>query len=457
MQSQKNVLIIDPSPDFGELLAGFLDEKGLSGHHFFHGLKAMHALKSMPFSLVITDLRLPDIEAHDLLKYIRSNHPDLPIVIATAYGDIRTAVQAIKRGVSDYITKPIIPEELWTVVKKLIETQASVPKSKQPSAKAEKYFRGKSPASRKMLKHIRLVAPTHMTVIIQGETGAGKEVAARTLHERSERAEGPFIAVDCGALTENLAGSELFGHVKGAFTGAIAAKKGVFELARGGTLFLDEIGNLNYDIQIRLLRVLQERKITKLGGVKNIKVDVRLVVATNENLSEAVDKGDFREDLYYRLNEFKIEVPSLRERALEIPDFSMFFLKRSNKDLGKKIKGFTGEAQRLLLAYDWPGNLRELKNVITRATLLCQEALIDVLHFPPEVQESLNRQDRVVHADIHELKEATEQAEYEAIMEALRISGFNKSQTARDLGIDRKTLYNKLKLFKERGFFSEPV
>lgn len=453
------ILIIDDETDICLLLDRFLSKNGYEVTTASNALDGLAELKKTAFDLVISDFRLPDMDGLEFLKKAKALRPDCRVIIITGYSDIRMAVEVIKYGALDYITKPLYPEELLSVVKESLakepdsaaETSESRPqeeKSKQkpqPKLVDESYVVGKSSASKRVYRSIEVVAPTPMSVIINGETGTGKEYVAREIHRLSRRADQPFVAIDCGALPKDIAGSEFFGHEKGAFTGAVKSKDGKFKHADGGTLFLDEIGNLSYEIQVKLLRVLQERKFTKIGGDKDISVDVRILVATNENLKEAVREGRFREDLFYRLNEFSINLSPLRNRTEDIESFTDRFIEMANSILDKDIKGLSDEVKEKFERYNWPGNLRELRNVIKRSVLLTKGDYIEPGTLPEEISYFSNslRSDK----DPSSLKKAAEVAEREKIVKVLAETGNNKSKAAQILNIDRKTLYNKLKTY----------
>lgn len=359
----------------------------------------------------------------------------------TSYADIQTAVQAIKLGAADYISKPLNPEELLKKIQETIQVPDEEPAEMREEALQNPYIEGISPAAVSLFEHVRLVAPTEMSVLINGSSGTGKEYVARRIHEQSNRAKGPFVAVDCGAIPKDLAASEFFGHVKGSFTGAIDNKTGAFVAAQGGTLFLDEIGNLTYEVQVQLLRALQERKIRPVGSNQEIAINVRLVSATNENLRQAIEKGDFREDLYHRINEFTIRIPDLRERQEDLLLFANHFLDLANIELKKNLIGFDDETIHLFQSYSWPGNLRQMKNVIRYATLLAKGRYITCAELPDELQESRHPKTQPVS----QLKD--ENHEIDLIRKALAECNHNKTRAAQLLGIDRKTLYNKLKLY----------
>jgi two-component system, NtrC family, response regulator HydG len=356
----KKILIIDDDPTICLMLQGLLKRKGFDADTVFSAGEALKRLENIQFDLVLSDFRLPDFDGLELLQKIKAMHPHVPVIIMTSYADIRTAVNAIKMGAYEYVTKPLNPDEILLLINSALEKSEEPKSSKKTKEKKKKdeieFVRGNSSNSLQIDQYIKLVAPTDMSVIIEGESGTGKEIAARRIHHDSKRKKKAFVAVDCGALSNDLAGSELFGHIKGSFTGAINDKEGQFEAAQGGTLFLDEIGNLSYEIQIKLLRALQERKVRRIGSNKDIDVDVRIVVATNEDLSVSVNKGDFREDLYHRLNEFKITVPALRDRNADIELFAKYFLDLSNHELNKEISGFSAEVLEKFKSYSWRGS-----------------------------------------------------------------------------------------------------
>ena len=392
--------------------------------------------------VVLTDLRLPDEDGLQVLQEAKKLLPGVQVILMTGYADISTAVQAMKLGAFDYVAKPVIPDEILKKIQEALEHKdLPVEKKQAKKSKGLTYIKGTSRDADKLYEYIRLVAPTMMTVLITGESGSGKEYIARLIHEQSNRQAAPFVAVDCGAIPKDLAASEFFGHVKGAFTGAVSDKTGYFVQANGGTIFLDEIGNLSYDVQVQLLRALEERKVKPVGSNKEIAFDVRIISATNENLAKAVAEGSFREDLYHRLNEFSIKALSLRERKEDIPVFANHFLAAANEELDKDVIGFEDAVMRVFRDYNWPGNLREMRNVVKRATLLCQGNFISLEHIPSELSE----QQRPTTEDFALKKEKNEM---ELIREALAKCNNNKSEAARLLKIDRKTLYNKMKLYK---------
>ncbi len=443
------ILVIDDDTYICKLLENLLSRKGYQVATAFAGSSAIVKIKEQDFDLVLSDYRLPDRDGFDILKRVHQKDPTVPVIIMTAYKELDTAIKLIKSGAFDYITKPLIPEEVLELIKNAI-TQRD---HQETSVSFEKDFiQGKSPNFQKILEHIQIVSPVNMSVIVEGETGSGKEYVARAIHYHSKRKEGPFIAVDCGALPSGVVNSELFGHIKGSFTGATFDKKGLFEQAHGGTLFLDEISNLEVENQMKLLRVLQEKTVTRIGDSRNIKVDVRLIVASNTDLLQEVEEGRLREDLYHRLNEFKIVVPPLRARGEDVLVFADAFMKRAAHRFGKQLDGLENEVQRVLLSYHWPGNIRELKNVVTRAVLLSRSDRVSMNVIPDEVKTRQAIDQNLAGGSAGgltgiRLKDAAGIAEKEAIIQALVKSNYNKSQAARLLNIDRKTLYNKIKQF----------
>jgi len=448
----KKILIIDDDIDLCLLLKRYLDRKGYQVTTASTASGGRAALKKNRFDLVLCDMRLPDMDGMDLLKQVRNDYPQIPVVIITGYSDVRMAVKTIKMGAIEYVTKPIHHEEILLTIEKALENRAEdevKPRKTPRSTTDKKIVQGNSLPAKRIRQLIDLVAPTDMTVIILGESGIGKEVAARSIHEKSKRKNKPFVAIDCGALPENLAGSELFGHRKGAFTGALTDKTGQFELAQGGTLFLDEIGNLAYEHQVKLLRVIQERNIRKIGDTKDIAVDVRIIVATNDDLKKAAEEGDFREDIFYRLDEFRIELLPLRERTGDILLFAEHFLSESNTELERNVEKFSAEVEERLKSYQWPGNLREMKNVIKRGTLLSAGNTMELSSLPEDIVHPkfvLTEPDST-DVEITDLKSVVERAERQAIQLVLEKTAFNKSRTAKILKVDRKTLYNKMNAY----------
>ena len=450
------VLIVDDDPTFCLMLKSYLGNKGFDVKEVFSAGSALKAAKEQQFDIILTDYRLPDFDGLVLMNELKVIAPGVPAILMTRYGDIRSAVTAIKSGAFDYITKPVNPDELLLTVNKALEkkkpetkTETSIRTQSLPGS--NKYLRGTSEASLLVEQYISLVSTTDMSVIIQGESGTGKEYVARMIHLKSHRHNKPFIAVDCGALPNELAASELFGHTKGAFTDAHADKEGQFQQANGGTLFLDEIGNLSYENQLKLLRATQERKVRKIGDTKDVDIDVRIIVATNEDLSANVQKGSFREDLFHRLNEFKINVPALRQRGEDILEFANYFLQNSNKELQKNVTGFDKEAINVLLTYNWPGNIREMKNIIKRSVLLCTSGMISPNDLPSELQQRETAAYSQSVRNMTDLKSLAETHEKTTILKVLEQTHFNKTKAAHLLNIDRKTLYNKMRLYGIEG------
>ena len=441
------ILIVEDDVAFCQMLETFLTKKGYEVNASHTGNDALAKIKSNNYDIVLTDVRLPDRDGNEILQILKEEHPGTKVILMTGYAEVNLAVDAIKTGAFDYISKPINPEKMLQVVKSALESEeeqviAKPTKSKKETAKRNvegSYVAGVSDASKKLSNYIKLVAPTNMSVLIIGDSGTGKEYVAKNIHDQSKRAKETFIAVDCGAIPKEIASSEFFGHIKGSFTGAVNDKTGHFQAANGGTLFLDEIGNLNYELQVQLLRALQERKIKPVGSNQEINVDIRVIAATNEDLKKAVENGDFREDLYHRLNEFSIQVPALRKRKDDLMLFADHFLEKANEELERDVVGFSDEALELLHSYSWPGNLREMQNTIKRSVLLATGKIIDVDALPMQMQTETKEEE-----SYSLFKNKNEQ---ELILAALEQANGNKSKAARILSIDRKTLYNKLKQY----------
>lgn len=451
-----SILIVEDDITFGMMLKTWLGKKGFEVSSVSNIARARKHIESEKTDLILSDLRLPDHDGIDLLKWINDRGMNIPLIIMTGYADIQSAVQAMKLGARDYIAKPVNPEELLKKISEALQTEKEAAASATSTAPAatkgatkktspnppetdRSYLEGESDAAKQLYNYVGLVAPTNMSVLINGSSGTGKEYVAHRIHQLSKRSDKPFIAVDCGSIPKELAASEFFGHVKGSFTGALTDKTGAFVAANGGTIFLDEIGNLSYEVQIQLLRALQERKIRPVGSTQEISVDIRLVSATNENLEQAISKGTFREDLFHRINEFTLRMPDLKERKEDILLFANFFLDQANKELDKHLIGFDPKASQALLNYHWPGNLRQMKNIVKRATLLAQGSFITPLELGTDLLET--------HVTSGTMALRNEDTEKEHILEALRQTGNNKSKAAQLLNIDRKTLYNKLKLY----------
>ncbi len=445
-----SILIVEDDLTFSTMLKTWLGKKGFDVETAGTCAKARKQITSKEFSLILSDLRLPDQDGMQLLTWMRELDINTPFIMMTSYGEIQNAVTAMKLGATDYVKKPVQPDELLKKINEALESQTRVKPSQQKEKKKENsaetyannFLEGESEAARQLFSYVNLVAPTQMSVLINGASGTGKEYVAHRIHQLSKRNEKPFIAIDCGSIPKDLAASEFFGHVKGSFTGALTDKTGAFEEANGGTLFLDEIGNLSYEVQVQLLRALQERRVRKIGSTKEIQVDVRLICATNENLKEAISKGTFREDLYHRINEFTLRMPSLKERQEDILLFANFFLDQANKELDKDLIGFDAAASSMLQKYEWPGNLRQLKNIVKRATLLAKGDFISPNELGEEISEKKEADSTPLIFGSSLNKEETEK---QLIINALKQTGNNKSKAATLLGIDRKTLYNKLK------------
>ncbi len=444
------ILVIDDNVDSCFILSSYLKKEKFETEEAYSGKSALKLLEKHDFDIAFCDYRLPDFDGIDLLKELKKKNSEMGVVIMTAYADVKIAIQCVRLGALDYITKPIHHQEMVLLIRDFLKKEDT--KEKKPSSKSsEKYVWGESQQSQRLLKNIELIAPTEMTAIIQGESGTGKEYVAKAIHDLSKRKNKPFVAIDCGSLSEELAASEMFGHIKGSFTGAVQDKTGQFEYAKGGTLFLDEIGNLSYENQIKLLRVLQERKIRKVGGNNDIDIDVRLIVASNENLTEAARSGKFREDLYHRLNEFMIQIAPLRERKEDVKIYVQHFLQEANDALGKKVKEIDDLTYEKLLSYYWHGNLRELRNVIKRAVLLSTTDVVTLECIPEEIIFSSPKTENGDLNDIplnnFELSTIVAEAEKRAILHVLSKVANNRSRAAEVLNVDRKTLYNKMKAY----------
>lgn len=456
----EKILIVEDDLSFGTIIQTWLRKKGFEVEKTTSVKSAIAAWEETAkqgnaargFDLVLSDLRLPDKDGIFLLRWMREHGMKVPFIVMTSYAEIQNVVLAMKSGATDYIAKPFHPDILLDKIHEALNARkqsansTSAPEDggakDDQSANPPKYIEGESEASRKLYSYVSLVAPTPMSVLILGASGTGKEYVARRIHELSPRAGKPFFALDCGAIPKDVAASEFFGHVKGAYTGAEDDKKGAFEMANGGTLFLDEMGNLSYEVQVQLLRALQERKVRPLGSNKEIEVDIRLVCATNENLAERVAEGAFREDLFHRINEFTIYMPELKQRGSDIFLFADLFIRHANKELNRQVEGLDDKAKAMIASYGWPGNLRELNNVMKRATLLATGRYIGV----KELEQGM------AHIQVPTaLRPPTtlhdEQTERQRIEAALNAAGGNKSKAAQMLAVDRKTLYNKMRKY----------
>src|SRR4051794_40552634 len=482
------ILVIDDDLTTCNLLNKFLSKHGFTVITTTTSKKAIEYLNEIhDFDVVLCDLRLENGDGKDILLRSNELYPTLPVIIITGFNDLKTAVNIMKLGAYDYILKPIIPEEMLSTIHHALKDKTDKVQTRSKPAEEETngkentekftdsdYIFGQSRDFQMIMEQMTLVALTDYSVIIYGESGVGKEAIAQEIHKRSKRKNHPFIAIDCGALQKELSGSELFGHEKGAFTGAVNQKLGSFELANKGTLFLDEIGNLSYDIQTSLLRVIQEREMRRVGGTTDIQLDVRIIVASNKELWTTSQKGDFREDLFHRLNEFTIKVPPLRERKEDIMIFARHFLNTANQSLHKTVKGFSPEVENIFKSYPWYGNLRELKNVVKRAALLADGEYIETNALPFEIlnylklfgedskpadtstitysfpsQEIPISEDNI--SSTTTLKDAMIDMEYQLILKTLAKCNFNKSKAAKMLKIDRRTLYNKMNLYREHN------
>ena len=436
----KHILIVEDDTTFAVMLQTWLSKKKFSVASVSGIAAAKKTLIESSVDLVLCDLRLPDGDGIDLLEWVSSRNVNVPLIVMTSYAAIPSAVQAMKLGARDYISKPVNPEDLLQKINEVfnagVKTGKQIPVSESVPEETN-YLEGQSEAARQLYTYVKLVAPTSMSVLINGANGTGKEYVAKRIHQLSKRSEKPFVAIDCGAIPKELAASEFFGHKKGSFTGAIEDKVGAFIEADGGTIFLDEIGNLSYDVQVQLLRVLQERRVKPIGTTTEVKVDVRLIAATNEDLKAAIKSGVFREDLYHRINEFTIYMPHLCERGEDIPLFANFFLDQANRELEKPVPGFLPEAMERISQYTWPGNLREMRNTVMRAALLAQGNPIRVEHLG--IDMNIDKPINILHDP---------DSERTKIVSALQKCSGNKSKAAAMLGIDRKTLYNKLKLYQ---------
>ena len=445
-----HILIVEDDLTFATMMQTWLRKKGFDVDRVSSVSAAARQLTDTPnFDLILSDLRLPDHDGLFLLEWMRKHNLRIPFIVMTSYAEVQNAVLAMKTGASDYIAKPVQPDILLQKIRDALSTPEPAPtpqpatpapevKAQEPTADVPRYIEGKSEASRQLYEYVGLVAPTPMSVLILGASGTGKEYVARRIHELSPRRDKPFFALDCGAIPKEVAASEFFGYVKGTFTGATTDKTGAFVEANGGTLFLDEVGNLSYDVQVQLLRALQERKVRPLGGAHEIDVDIRLVCATNGDLASLMADGQFREDLYHRINEFTIYMPELKDRGTDIFLFADLFIKHANADLGRDVIGLDDKASERIASYAWPGNLRELNNVMRRSTLLAKGKHIGLSELERSMAPSTPTEPLALHDEL------TEQQRIEA---ALRATGGNKSKAAQLLAVDRKTLYNKMKRY----------
>jgi two-component system, NtrC family, response regulator PilR len=448
-----SILVIDDNPEIIKLMAKILKANDYEVSTALGGELGIKKLEKNDYDLVFSDLMMPDISGMEVLEHVISKSPKTMCIILTAHGTIKSSVDAIKKGAFDYITKPVSPSELLVVVEKALKFK----KLEEENIRLKKELRGKynytnlvgtSKAIKKIYDLIEKVADTDGTILITGASGTGKELIARAIHYTSNRSDKPMVVVSCGAIPEALLESELFGHEKGAFTGAFKRRIGRFEMANGGSIFLDEIGEMSPGLQVKLLRVLQEQKFERVGGTKTIHVDLRIIAATNRNLTTAINNETFREDLYYRLNVIPIKVPSLKKRKSDIPLLLDFFLKKFQRGKEKRITGFLPVAMDALIAYDWPGNVRELENVVKRVTILCENQVVSFDDLPETIQEksrSVQSPDQVIMEQELNFHEAVKDYEKKIILEALEKSNWVKSKAAKLLNINRTTLVAKIK------------
>lgn len=447
------ILIVDDEVKLCWTVSNILQRENYETITAYDGNSAVAKIEQEYVDAVILDLKLPDMDGFQVLEKIKKINDEIPVIIMTAYGDVQSAVKAMKMGVLDFVLKPCEPHMLIITVKKVIERQQlnyEVIKLKQHlgynSVKPD-FVSGKSEIAKKLHQQIKKIASTEITVLLQGESGTGKGVFAKMIHNYSRRNNKLFNTIDCGAISENLIESELFGYEKGAFTGAVSRKLGQLEIANKGTLFIDEIGNLNLAVQSKLLRVLEERMIQRVGGEYSHSIDVRIIIATNSNLAGLVSKGSFREDLYHRLSGFIIKIPSLKERKDDIPVFIKQFIDESNKELDKHVKSISREAEKLLMDYDWPGNIRELKNTIKRAVLLADD-IIEPEHLPEQVSSyKLRGKNNYAGKLKNIVRQEVEKIERAVIENTLKSTSYNKVEAAKLLGIDRKSLFLKRKKY----------
>jgi len=453
IRSMTSILVIDDNPAIIKLMAKILKANDYEVSTASGGESGIKKLEKNDYDLVFTDLMMPDISGMEVLEHVISKSPKTMCIILTAHGTIKSSVDAIKNGAFDYITKPVSPSELLVVVEKALKFK----NLEEENIRLKKELRGKynytnlvgtSKAIKKIYNLIEKVADTDGTVLITGASGTGKELIARAIHYISNRSDKPLVVVSCGAIPEALLESELFGHEKGAFTGAFKRRIGRFEMANGGTIFLDEIGEMSPALQVKLLRVLQEQKFERVGGTKTIHVDLRIIAATNKNLTTAINNETFREDLYYRLNVIPIKVPSLKKRKSDIPLLLDFFLKKFQRGKEKRVTGFLPVAMDAMIAYDWPGNVRELENVVKRLTILCEDQVVSFDDLPEIIQEksrSVQSSDEVIMEQDLNFHEAVKDYEKKIILEALERTNWVKSKAAKLLNINRTTLVAKIK------------
>ena len=439
------VLIVDDEESISSSLAKFFRIDNIESDSAENGLSAQRMLGENPYDAVLVDLKMPGMDGLELIRWIRSEGFRMPIIMASAHGEIEDAVRALKEGAQDYVVKPFDPEEMTIKLKNLVEAsnlKAVVESSKSRPADTPSGFIGESSSVIRIREVIKKIAPSGATVLVTGESGTGKEVVAREIHACSSAPDGPFVAINIGGVPENLLESELFGYEKGAFTGASARKNGLFELASGGTLFLDEIGDMPLSLQVKILRVLQDRKITRLGGTTPMPINARIVAATNKNLEDMVQKGTFREDLFYRLNVVRIVIPPLRERSEDIPLLAASIIARYNRSMGSRIEGFSPDALEALKRHDFYGNVRELENVLERAMIFAEGSVITMNDL--DLRSSVSRPDVQAKRELPEKAVSLKEIEREAIARSLQRWEGNRTHAAEELGISRRTLISKI-------------
>ncbi|MBE2218860.1 MAG: sigma-54-dependent Fis family transcriptional regulator [Ignavibacteria bacterium] len=446
----EKILIIDDNESVRYTLESVLEEAGFITSSVEDGFKAIEEVKSKSYDLIICDMKLPKMDGMQIMEEIMKISPETPLIFLTAFGDIKNAVEAMRKGAFDYITKPFDNEDMVITIRKALELKYLHQELQILRKKSDESYKGSgiigsSPQMKEIFDQVKIVAPTNLTVLIQGESGTGKEVIANMIHRSSERAQKPFVAVDCGAIPESLIESELFGHEKGAFTDAKMQREGKFEQANGGTIFLDEITNLTDPNQIKLLRAIQERKITRIGGKKPLTLDVRILTATNVRLADAVNSGKFRADLYYRLNEFHLDLPALRERTGDLPSLVNHFVTDANQELNKNVETISDEVMEKISKHHWPGNVRELRNTIRRAVLLTQGSVMERISITDEVGNAYRKNEPEDTGDDQSLENVTKKAEKDAILKAIEEAEGNKSKAAKLLNMNERTFYRKLK------------
>lgn len=446
------ILIVDDEVDALDLMEELFQKNGYDTYTARNGVEALNILRETEIDIMISDIFMPEMDGMTLLDTVSKKYSDISVLMITAHGTIETAVEAMKKGAKDYILKPLHLDEIVGKVETISQLKTLIKENRYLKDKLSKKFNfeniiGKNKKMQELFELIRDIAKTNSTVLIRGESGTGKELIANAIHFNSDRIEKPFVKVNCAVLAENLLESELFGHVKGAFTGAIKDKVGRFELAHGGTIFLDEIGDISPNMQLKLLRVLQEGEFERVGGNETKKVDVRILAATNRNLEEAMKSGNFRQDLYYRLNVIPLDVPPLKERKDDIPLLVAYFLEKFSSDFKKRIEAVDDDAMQYLQSYDWPGNIRELENLMERAIVLNKNGILTVKDFPISVSNAESEEEINIQVD-NDLTEVVDNFEKKIILKALRENNFNKLRTAEKLGIHRSTFMSKLKKYE---------